>query len=67
MKDITAEVRQNALLYVWDSVYQTRENDEIGFVETFKKFKSLADKILEDYAHIVDVWDFPLWDMLWPL
>lgn len=55
MKDITAEVRQNALLYVWDSIYQTRENDEIGFVDTFKKFKSLADKILEDYAHIVDV------------
>lgn len=57
MKDITAEVHKNALLYVWDSTYQASENDEIGFIESFKKFKSLADKVLEDHAHIVDITD----------
>lgn len=55
MKDITTEVNKNALLYVWDSAYQVRENDEIGFVETFKEFKSLTSKVLEDHAHVVDV------------
>lgn len=54
MKDITAEVRKNAILYVWDSAYQVREDDTIELVKTLKKFKSFADRILEDYAHIID-------------
>lgn len=55
MKDITIEVNKNALLYVWDPTYQIRENDEINLIQTFKKFKSFADKVLEDHAHVVDV------------
>lgn len=54
MKDITAEVRKNAILYVWDSAYQVREDDTIKLVETLKEFKSFANRILEDYAHIID-------------
>lgn len=55
MKDITAEVHKNTLLYVWDYAYQVRETDQIDLIETFKEFKSFANKALEDHACVVDV------------
>lgn len=59
MRDITPEVRKKALLYVWDSNFQTREDDDLIFINTFKKFKSYANNILEDYADLLDITNMP--------
>lgn len=54
MRDITDNVVKNRLLYVWDSMYQTIENDGWYCESNFRKFKQECSELLESYADILD-------------
>ena len=54
MRDITDKIVKNRLLYVWDSIYQTIENDGWYCESSFKKFKQECSELFESYADILN-------------